>query len=127
MPLPAILLVLVVCSGTAAAQESGERAPGTDPGASTAPAGHAADSVEAAGDPSAPPTRPPSATRGAPTREQFLQHALGTQGDVRVPAALLSLVAMLAVVVVAWKKARRRGRPLGEDELDADDPDATGS
>lgn len=66
------------------------------------------------------PDRDPPAPglRGAPTRERFLQHALGTQGDVRVPAVLFSLTLLLAVVVVTWKRmrARRRSVPLDEDD-----------
>ena len=38
--------------------------------------------------------------------EQFLQHALGTQGDIRVPAAALSLAMLLAVTVVAIRRLR---------------------
>ena len=60
------------------------------------------------------PPQPRPGMRGVPTREQFLQHALGTQGDVRVPAVLFSLTLLLAVVAVAWKKARRR-RKAWED------------
>lgn len=62
------------------------------------------------------PPPPQPGMRGVPTREQFLQHALGTQGDVRVPAVLFSLTLLLAVVAVAWKKARRRREAW--DDLD---------
>lgn len=65
----------------------------------------------------APDTARERGIRGAPTREQFLQHALGTQGDVRVPAVLFTLTLLLAVVAVAWRKARARRRAgLGGEE-----------
>ncbi len=56
---------------------------------------------------------------GVSQAEQFLQHALGTQGDIRVPAAALSLVVLLAVVVVAVKRivrGRKHGWPEDSDE-----------
>ena len=55
--------------------------------------------------------------RGVPAREQFLQHALGTQGDVRVPAVLLSLAALLAVLAVAWRRMKRGGPTALDDDL----------
>ena len=64
------------------------------------------------------PPQPQPGMRGVPTRERFLQHALGTQGDVRVSAALLSLAATLALVAVAWKKAKTRRRSEGLDGAD---------
>ncbi len=68
---------------------------------------------------------PPTGFRSVDPAERFLQHALGTQGDVGVATVALSLTAIVAVVAVAIR--RRKDRRRRDDDAERDVPEDDGT